>query len=66
MGLGSIKNTFISAYFAAWLAASVVVPLYVWHGYRQWWLVTFYAILVATAAAGSISHYRTARRNRKG
>jgi hypothetical protein len=65
MGLGSIKNVFISAYFAAWLAAFIVVPLIVMHGYRQWWLVTLYALMAVTAVAGSITHYRTGRRNRR-
>jgi hypothetical protein len=63
--MGSIKNVFLSVYFAAWLAAFVWVPLAVMHGYRQWWLVALYALLAVTAAAGSISHYRTERRNRK-
>jgi len=63
--VGSIKNIFMSVYFAAWLAAIIWVPLIVWHGYRQWWLVTLYALMAATAVAGSITHYRTERRNRK-
>ena len=60
-----IKNIFISVYFAACLAALVWVPLVIMHGYRQWWLVTLYALMAVTAAAGSINHYRIGRRNRK-
>jgi hypothetical protein len=63
--VGGIKNVFIAAYFAACMAAVIYVPLIVWHGYRQWWLDSFYALMAVTAAAGSISHYRTERRNRK-
>jgi Cu/Ag efflux pump CusA len=63
--VGSIKNIFMSAYFAACMAAVVYVPLFVLHGYRHWWLDALYALMAVTAAAGSISHYRTERRNRK-
>jgi len=63
--VGRVKNIFLSAYFAAWLAAFIVGPLILMHGYRQWWLVTLYALLAVAAAAGSISHYRAERRNRK-
>jgi Zn-dependent protease len=60
-----IKNIFLSAYFAAWLAAFILVPLIGMHGYRQWWLVTLYVLMAVTAVAGSINHYRIGRRNRK-
>jgi hypothetical protein len=63
--VGRIKTIFMTAYFAAWLAACILVPLVVMHGYRQWWLVTFYALMAVTALAGSINHYRIGRRNRK-
>ena len=63
--VGSIKNIFMSAYFAVCMAAVVYLPLFVLHGYRHWWLDALYAIMAVTAAAGSISHYRTERRNRK-
>jgi hypothetical protein len=63
--VGRIKNIVLSAYFATWLAAFIVGPLVLMHGYRQWWLVTLYALLAVAAAAGSISHYRTERRSRK-
>jgi cytochrome b subunit of formate dehydrogenase len=52
--VGSIKNIFMSAYFVACMAAVVYVPLFLLH-----------ALMAVTAAAGSISHYRTERRNRK-
>lgn len=63
--VGNIKNIFISAYFTACMAAVVYFPLFVLHGYRYWWLDALYATMTVTAAAGSISHYRTERRNRK-
>jgi hypothetical protein len=63
--VGSIKSIFLSAYFAAWLAAFIVGPLILMHGYRQWWLVTLYAVMAVAATAGSINHYRIGRRNRK-
>jgi hypothetical protein len=47
------------------MAAVVYFPLFVLHGYRHWWLIALYALMAVTAAAGSISHYRTERRNRK-
>jgi hypothetical protein len=63
--VGNIKNIFMSAYFAACMAAVVYVPLFLLHGYRYWWLIALYALLAVTAAIGSISRYRTERRNRK-
>jgi hypothetical protein len=63
--VGSIKSIFMSVYFAACMAAVVYVPLFVLHGYRHWWLIALYALMAVTAVAGSISHYRTERRNRK-
>lgn len=63
--MGSIKNIFVSVYFTVCMAAVVYVPLFVLRGYRHWWLIAFYALMAVTAAAGSISHYRTERWNRK-
>jgi Cu/Ag efflux pump CusA len=63
--VGRIKNILISAYFTVWMALVVYFPLFVLHGYRYWWLIALYALMAATAAAGSISHYLTGRRNRK-
>ena len=63
--MGRIKTIFMTAYFAASLAAVILYPLIVMHGYRQWWLVTLYALMAVTALAGSINHYRNGRRNRK-
>lgn len=60
--VGRIRTIFMTAYFAAWLAAVIWVPLFVMHGYRQWWLVAFYALMAVTALAGSINHYRIGRR----
>lgn len=63
--MGTIKNIFLSAYFAACVAVLIWGPLIVIHGYRQWWLVRLYAVMAVAAIAGSISHYRIRRRNRK-
>ncbi len=63
--MGSIKNIFMSAYFVACMAAVVYVPLFLLHGYHHWWLIALYALMAVTAAAGSISCYRTERRNKK-
>jgi hypothetical protein len=63
--VSSIKNIFMNAYFVACMAAVVYVPLFALHGYRYWWAIAFYALMAVTAAAGSISHYRAERRNRK-
>ena len=63
--MGSIKNIFMSAYFAGCMAAVVYFTLFVLHGYRHWWLIALYVLLAVTAAAGSISHYLNERRNRK-
>jgi len=63
-----VRNTgtiILSAYIAVLMAALLLGPLIVLHGYRAWWLVTFYAVLASAAIGGSISRYRMVRRNRK-
>jgi len=54
-----------SAYMAAFLAVLVWGPLIALHGYRVWWVVTFYAVIAIGSIGGIISHNRTAGRNRK-
>ena len=61
-----ITGTIIaSAYIAVILAALVLGPLIILHGYHAWWLVTFYAVVAIAIIGGSISRYRMVRRNRK-
>jgi len=63
--VGSFKNIFMGVYFTVCMATVVYFPLFVLHGYRHWWLIALYALMAVTAAAGSISHYRTERRNKQ-
>jgi uncharacterized membrane protein len=63
-----VRNTgtiILNAYIAVLLAALVLGPLVILHGYRAWWLVTFYALAGIGYIGGSISRYRMGRRNRK-
>lgn len=55
----------LSAYIAVIMAALLLGPLILLHGYRQWWLVTFYAGAVIASIGGGISHYGMVRRARK-
>ncbi len=63
--VSTIKTKILGAYITAILAVFVWGPLIALHGYRQWWVVMFYASFASSAIAGSISHYRILRRNRK-
>ena len=47
-----------SAYIAVILAALVLGPLVILHGYRAWWLVTFYAGAAIAILGGIISRHR--------
>jgi hypothetical protein len=63
-----VKNAgtiILSAYIAVLMAALLLGPLVLLRGYRAWWLVTFYALLVCAAIGGTINHYRVAGRNGK-
>jgi H+/gluconate symporter-like permease len=61
-----VINTILgSAYIAAILAALIVGPLILLHGYRQWWLVIVYAVVACAVIGGLISHHRIAGRNGK-
>ena len=57
-------GTFIlDAYIAILLAALLLGPILVLHGYRAWWLDIFYAVIVIATIGGIISHYRITRPN---
>jgi hypothetical protein len=57
---------FTDAYMAVLLVVFVLGPLIALHGYRVWWVVTFYALFAIATTGGSISRYRLVRRNRRG
>jgi hypothetical protein len=59
-----IRTIITDAYMMAILAVSVWGPLVALHGYRQWWVVTFYAAFACAVLGGSIGRYRLLRRNR--
>lgn len=64
--VGTSKTTAIisGAYTAVWVAALVFGPLIFLHGYRTWWVVTYYAALASVVIGGSISHYQSVLRKR--
>jgi len=53
----------MNAYAALILAVLVLGALVLLHGYRQGWVLIFYA--AAAISTGIISHYRVVQRNRK-
>ena len=55
----------LNAYIAVLMAALILGPLVVLHGYRAWWLVTFYALGFCAFIGGGISRYSGAGRNRR-
>jgi hypothetical protein len=55
-----------SAYITVILAALVLGPLVLLHGYRAWWLVIFYAGTAIAITGGIISHGRGGGRAVKG
>lgn len=60
-----VINTIIAgAYTTVILAVFLLGPLVLLHGYRQWWVVTFYAIVAVGSIGGSISHFLDGRRHR--
>ncbi len=63
--MSTIKNFILGGYIAAILAVIIWLPLIALHGYRQWWVVIFYAGFFGAVIAGTISHYRIVGRNRK-
>jgi hypothetical protein len=58
-------NIILSAYIAVIMAALVLGPLVILHGYRAWWLVTFYVLAFGATIGGIIGHYRGAPHNGK-
>jgi len=61
-----VRNTgtiILGAYIAVLMAALILGPIVVLHGYRAWWLDTFYAVLASAAICGIISRQRMLRRN---
>ena len=63
--MSTTKTIISGAGITAIVGASVLYPLVVLHGYRQWWVVTFYGVFASAVVAGTISHYRLVRRNGK-
>jgi len=59
-----IRTIISDAYMMAILAVGVWGPLIALHGYRQWWVVTFYAAWACAVLGGSISRYGLVRHNR--
>ena len=60
-----IGTIIASAYIAVILAALVLGPLVILHGYRAWWLVTFYAVVAVAVIGGLISRYRSSAAQRR-
>lgn len=60
-----VGTVLLDAYVAVIVVALIWGPLIVLHGYRAWWLVTFYAVIAVATVGGIVSHYRFARRNGK-
>ena len=59
--VGKIGSIIKGVYMAVILAGLVWYTLDVKNGYRVWWLVVFYAVLVIASIGGLISHHRTVR-----
>jgi hypothetical protein len=57
----TIGTIIASAYITVILAALVLGPLVLLHGYRAWWLVIFYAGAAIAVIGGLISHGRGGR-----
>jgi hypothetical protein len=54
----TIGTIIASAYIAVILAALLLGPLVLLHGYRAWWLVIFYAGTAVAVIGGLISRRR--------
>jgi H+/Cl- antiporter ClcA len=48
----ALGTTILAAYIAVLMAALLFGPLLLLHGYREWWLVIFYAGAVLASIAG--------------
>jgi hypothetical protein len=64
-GAKNITTVISDAYMAVILVVFVLGPLVLLHGYRQWWVVTFYALFAIATVGGSIGRYRLVRRNKR-
>ena len=60
----SAGTIILNAYIAVILVVLVWGPLIVLHGYRAWWLVTFYAVVAVATIGGIFSHYRVGQRSK--
>lgn len=58
-----IRKTIFGAYMAVCLAALILGPLVLLHGYRAWWLDIGFGVLAVAAIGGNVAHYRVAPRN---
>jgi hypothetical protein len=59
----SAGTIILGAYIAVLMAALILGPLVILHGYRAWWLDVFYAVLAGAYIGGIISRQRVAGRN---
>ncbi len=53
----AIGTIITGVYVTVILAALILGPLVLLHGYRVWWVVTVYAVLAVGSIGGIISHY---------
>jgi H+/Cl- antiporter ClcA len=60
-----ITQVFSAAYMAVLMVVFVLGPLIALHGYRVWWVDTFYACFAVAIIGGSIGRYRLVRQSRK-
>jgi hypothetical protein len=58
-------NIILSAYIGVLMAALILGPLVILHGYRAWWLDIFYALLFIAAIGGGSSHFGAARQAKR-
>jgi hypothetical protein len=63
--MAAIKALILRVYITAIVAVFLWGPLIALHGYRQWWVLMFYATFASAVVAGGISHYGIVRRKRK-
>ena len=61
--MGKMETAFLGTYIAILMAALILGPLVLLHGYREWWLVVFYAVFACATIGGIISHYSAGSRH---
>lgn len=59
----TVRTIIFSAYMTVCVVALILGPLVVLHGYRAWWVDTFYAVLACAVIGGNVSHHRSAQRS---